>query len=445
VKTPSWSHTDDEGLYAIPVELEDEKHKASGSATLHVGNIAPYTTAWGYIWSHDIGVRPESSKLLCPDDPFKVGIIVKDPEGDEVHVKATIVETGQSVDLEREGDNITYTGILIAPGRPGKYTIRFDAVETKTKRKKRLPKTTSPLEVDPCAERNVTQVDVAGGTTPANRQALLIKVAGTPGTNCDEIRIKVPKKIAKEASAGLLPEGWVLRSEKDVLIISGSKVSVPCHLRVDTGMAKPPKKVDVEVMLEGEKLFHQKGTKVALHPPSRLSSNFDGILKFPPLICAGELIEFMPLDFEKTPLGGTWIVAGKPAVEVRGQDRYVVALPDNLSEGDSISLSYTDPYGIELYRTVALPEIQVAPCPKGVGPFITGVTRLVFPGDMICVCGFFPDLSSRYGLFLNGQSDHQVVSTSGGKDNKVEKMVKGIQRGDFNLTYKLVLDFCPCK
>ncbi len=538
VKTPSWSHTDDEGLHTIPVELEDEKHKANGEATLHVGNLAPYATAWGYIYGHDVGVRPESPKLLCPKDPFTVGIIVKDAEGDELQVKATIVETGQTVVLQREGANITHTGVLIAPANPGKYTIRFDAVETNTKRKKTLPPTFSPLEVDPCADRNVTQVDVAAGITPANRQALLIKVAGTPGTDCDEVRLKVSEKIASEASAGFLPNGWTLKSEKDVLIISGSKVSIPCHLRVDIGPSKPPKKLDVEVKLGGERLFHQKGTKVTFRPPCRVSDNFDGLLKFPPVVCSGEIIEFMPLDFEKTPLGGTWVVAGKTAVIIIKKNRYVVALPDNLNEGDTISLSYTDPYGIELYKTDALPEIQVVPCSKGDRPLITSVTRLAFPGQMICICGFFPDINSRYGLFLNGQpvsppvaassqvvilrlpenisvgiqqisgnaeagfaedkelqfkviqvngyvdrdtlmrgqstqlklwiegtdevlqleltnttpsiislegGDHQVLSTSGGKDNKIEKMVKGIQRGDFNLTYKLVLDFCPCK
>jgi hypothetical protein len=538
VKTPSWSHTDDEGLYPIPVEVKDEKNKASGEASLHVGNLAPMALAWGYIYGHDIGVRPESSKLLCPNDPFKVGIMVEDPEGDELQVKATIVETGQTVVLEQESGNKTYTGILIAPGKSGKYTIRFDAVETKTKRKKALPPTFSPLEVDPCAEANVTNVDVAARITKDNRQALLIKVAGDPGANCDEIRFKVSKKIASEASSGLLPEGWALDFDKDILKISGSKVSIPCYLWLDIGKSKPPKKVDVEVMLEGERLFHKKGAKVALHTPYRVSANFDDLLKFPPLICPGELIEFMPLDFNRTPLGGTWMVAGKTAVEIRGKDRYVVALPDNLKEGDSISLSYTDPYGIELYRTEALPEIKVASCPEGNQPVITDVTRLVFPGDMICVCGLFPDINSRYGLFLNGQSvsppvtassqvvilrlpedislgtqriggnpeagyaednelhfkviqvngyvdrdtllrgestqlklwiegtdevlqlelenttpniisleggDHQVVSTSGGEDNKVERVVKGIRRGDFNLNYTLVLDFCPCK
>jgi len=371
-----------------------------------------------------------------------------------------------------------------------------------------------------------------------NQQSLMMKIDGSPGVELDEIRIKLPKSNIIEAVSGMLPEGWILRPEKNILYISGPKVSVPCHLRVDMGKSPPPKKADVEVLIDGKRQFHKKEIKVILRSPVRVSDNFDDILKFPPVVSPGDEIEFEPFDLKKTPIGGTWVVAGETAELIIGKNRYVVTLPDDLAEGDAITLSYTNPYGMELYRTKALPELRIVPFIKGNLPSITGVTELAFPGDPVCVCGSFPDLSSRYGLTLNGQpvslpvssSSHvvilrlpddinpgpqiiggnpeagfeedsellfkviqvkgsidrdtlmrgestplklwiegtdevlqleltnntpniisleggneQVVSTSGGSDNKVERMVKGIKRGDFDLTYTLKLDFCPCE
>ena len=226
------------------------------------------------------------------------------------------------------------------------------------------------------------------------------------------------------------------------------------------------------------------------------------------------------------------------ALRALDKNSWVLTLPKIMDEETAFPAVYTDPYGLTLYKTDALPDIRIVPALKDQRPLITGVTKQVFPGDSICVCGAFPDEVSRNGLILSGQpvseplfssshvvvldipndmnpgpqviggdpssgffednqesfevirvngsvdqnvlrrgqstplqlwvegteeivqleltnntpgiisiegGDRQLLATSGGEDNKIEKMVKGLRRGDFDIAYKLELDFCPCE
>lgn len=542
----------------IPIHVEDRApdedfpkavlHKLDNKdLKIKAGDEPPEIKAYGFIYKMGGDPDPHQREGLCPGQPFKIGALVTDPEGDTIG-KVIATFDKREIDLAIAPGEKTHTGTTTAPLKPRKYKVKFKAWQTKPKRLKAkkveelyLTVISCPDEkpeiTKPAAQGIVTRVDVASGVNMAGKQAIKIKVSGSMGTSLDEILVKIPKKRLQEASAGSLPEGWTMSIAKENLVFSGPEIQTPCHLRIDLGRTLL-KKTDVEVMLDGNRLFRKRGLKVVKGPRIRLSDNFDDVLKFPPIVSLGDQIEFMPLDFEKTPLGGIWEVSGEPAIEIPGKGRYIAALPDSLIEGESISLSYTDPYGIELFRSDALPDIQIVSPVESEFPFISDVTRFAFAADLICVCGSFPNLSSRNGLLLNGQSldspvsasshvvvlrppenikpgtheiggnpeagysqenkhpftvievqgfidqdvirrggstqlsltvvgtdevlqlelknstpkiikleggNHQVISTSGGANNMLERTVTGLKRGDFILDYKLVLDFCPCR
>ena len=48
------------------------------------------------------------------------------------------------------------------------------------------------------------------------------------------------------------------------------------------------------------------------------------------------------------------------------------------------------------------------------------------------------------GIITLEGGDQQVVTTSGGADNALERQVRGVQRGNFSITYELNTDPCPC-
>ncbi|HEX9780447.1 MAG TPA: hypothetical protein VGB20_04455 [bacterium] len=148
VEADPFAHTDAPGRHDIPVEVSDGKpNTATSTEWIHVGNLAPEIATWGYIYEANEPVN--GHRHVCPNQEILVGAMVGDPEGDPVVVTATIVETGQQIELKREPGAATYTGVLIAPGAPGEYTIRFDAKET-VYDEQAAPFRTSPLTVDPC-------------------------------------------------------------------------------------------------------------------------------------------------------------------------------------------------------------------------------------------------------------------------------------------------------
>jgi hypothetical protein len=132
VTTP-FVHTDDPGQHLIPVEVHDEKNAGSGTDFIVVGNEKPEVRGSGYVYGFDgnpvdVAAVKEAPKQLCPNDPFRVGVILADAEGDPLTATVTIVETGQTVDLTNSSENI-WIADLRAPGTPGTYTLRFVGTE----------------------------------------------------------------------------------------------------------------------------------------------------------------------------------------------------------------------------------------------------------------------------------------------------------------------------
>src|SRR5262249_31738201 len=89
-------HIRQEGQYEIPAEAHDEKNSGTEKGLLFVGNEVPLITGTGYIFGGDgdpinvASVKTDAPKNLCPNDPFRVGLIMSDAEGDELVATVTI-------------------------------------------------------------------------------------------------------------------------------------------------------------------------------------------------------------------------------------------------------------------------------------------------------------------------------------------------------------------
>ena len=384
---------------------------------------------------------------------------------------------------------------------------------------------------------SITGVVVESRGDSDHQQTLLVEVKGEKSAKVDEVRLKLSKKILKSVSAGFLPFQWEFKVNKKYIFISGAEMELPIYVRLDLGETSPPGKTDAEIYHKGKLIYRKKGIIIKPRPPVQVSSDCSSIVAFPSVVSLGDLIELKPLNMKETPLGGTWKIAGQSAEYIKEKEFYKVILPETLTANSPISLSYIDPYGVELYKTQKLPEINIIPSAETIIPAINSVSPIVFVGDLICICGNFPNIDSRYGLRLDdskledlvsssskvvvyrlsadlesgkhhifgdqeigfepdevrefeairvsgsidrdklrlGEStplhlliegtektlslnltnetpnivsleggNKQVLFTSGGMNNRIEKMVHSVSPGDFKLNYELDLDFCPC-
>lgn len=176
-------HTDDSGAHTILGVAADDGAPEQGvaaiptnfTAGITVGNEPPVVGAIGFMTGTELVIL----KRVCPGDPITVGAVVKDPEGDPLTVTATILPGGTPQVLQKATGSSTYSGVMIAPGTPGEYTIRYDAVETNTNAPKshhRVMELTVlvcgdgeeppkvALGTDPVTEDNPTETALGGGT-----------------------------------------------------------------------------------------------------------------------------------------------------------------------------------------------------------------------------------------------------------------------------------------
>jgi hypothetical protein len=261
-------------------------------------------------------------------------------------------------------------------------------------------------------EGSITGVVVESRKDEDQQQTLLVEVQGEKDSQADEVHLKLPKKSIKTAAAGFMPEGWKLDYGNGLISMSGKSLNLPLYFRIDLGQVTPPVKTDVEVFHEGKRKFKKKGLIILRKPPVRVSDDFTSVLKFPQVISPGDWLWLKPLDFKKTPASGTWKVGGLEAEYIKDKEYYTVTLPTTLEKDTPISLSYTDPYGVDLYLSPKLGYTRVRFFPEESTANITGVSPMVFVKDMICVCGYFPDDASRNGILVDGRSLGAPVSAS---------------------------------
>ena len=176
------------------------------------------------------------------------------------------------------------------------------------------------------------------------------------------------------------------------LVLAGAAVSI---LQAALAVAQPANAV---------------GLTEAVQPPTRV---------FP-----GDEIELIVLDPARFPREGQWTIAERliePA-DARAGAGYSLpfTLPADFPESwDRLPIEYADPGGQVLYdsrldaRPVGLAAISdPAPFREGVGR-LTGSTPAAAPGERFCVCGFFPNPTSRAGLLLDGAALNDPISATG--------------------------------
>lgn len=405
----------------------------------------------------------------------------------------------------------------------------------------------------PQQKGTITGVVVATRTDQEGGHSILFEASSSlAGQLVDQIRVKLPKNAAQEISPHLLPPQWDFALKGRELILTGPPLQgqQKIYINLDIGAVTAPANLEVQLLSQGRRLL-KKRVPVSLLPPLRVAKSLDELMVMPRVVSPGEQIQFEALDPERTPGPGSWTVAGveaeelakPPATQVAGspaeKPRYTLHLPDDLKLGDPIEVAYTDPWGDRIVYVPAVEDVVVVLASAGVSPkpMLTACTPRAFPGNTICVCGWFPDETAWNSLTLNGEplgapvsaasrtvyvrlpaemqpgphviagdpaagfsssdtaqvtvlvvggeidrnkllrgedtklrlwvqgteerislhlrnttpgivslegGQDQVVTTSGGADNRLEELVHAVSPGDFTIIYELDADSCPC-
>ena len=131
--TKKFLHTDVPGVYQIVTNAEDgdkPPHKVSRPANLEVRTSAPDITGIGMVWGQDPMPVPPPDHL-CPDQLFTFGVIIEQPQGLAMTVKAGIGTPGNppaapGTPMAHTSRHI-YTVTMQAPHDPGVYMIEVIA------------------------------------------------------------------------------------------------------------------------------------------------------------------------------------------------------------------------------------------------------------------------------------------------------------------------------
>jgi hypothetical protein len=145
----------------------------------------------------------------------------------------------------------------------------------------------------------------------------------------------------------------------------------------------------------------------------RVIEHLDGLIRLPPLITPGEVIEIAPLNPAKTPPGGRWTVAGveaRPVAPREDSDRLRVQLPADLDPMGPLPVVYTDAHGQRIVEASGLEQVRVVPLspvstasPAPAAPRISRCGSQWVQDGVACACGWFPDQAARDGLLIDGR------------------------------------------
>lgn len=255
-----------------------------------------------------------------------------------------------------------------------------------------------------------TQAALDRGAEPHSVTGVTLDIQGV-----DEISVKLEKDDNKKSKALYLPDGWSTSAEDSELKLTGAPLDGRKDVYIRITVGRVIEKTQVRIFRDGKKIFDAKITVFRL-PDVHLADTIEDYLMLPPRVCPGEEIEFEPLEPNLTPAGGEWLIADTPATEIAGPPvtdypRYKVTIRADLKPGDTISVQYTDPWGVAILKVTVAKEVQVVALPEGTTPRIYDCTPRAFAGSFLCVCGFFPNQAWK-GVRLDGKPVPIIVSTS---------------------------------
>jgi hypothetical protein len=146
-------------------------------------------------------------------------------------------------------------------------------------------------------------------TFDAGSRALTLLWAAGPAI--DELRLIVPPRLAERLHPVDFPDGWYLRREAGSLTLAGPAAEPPVRFRLALGEGAAPRTVAVEVRSADHPVFASDDLPVL--PAPAPTSKIEGLLLLPPVVSPGERVLLQVLDRERTPLAGTWRLAGVAA------------------------------------------------------------------------------------------------------------------------------------
>ncbi len=213
INPDTFAHTRDSGTHKITARAEDgpgpngsSPNGTSFETEIKIGNDPPTVGAIGYMTGTEMVILKE----VCPRGLITVGAQIHDREDDTVKVTATILPGGMPEEMNFNPGSSTYTLVILAPDKPGKYAIRFDVVETATNEKKKAARSIE-LTVKPCgleeehpqAAPPAAPIEVAIGGNPGSDVQVQPIPPALPGQNSADLEAAV-------ALSELFYYGWAL-------------------------------------------------------------------------------------------------------------------------------------------------------------------------------------------------------------------------------------------
>lgn len=148
--------------------------------------------------------------------------------------------------------------------------------------------------------------------------------------------------------------------------------------------------------------------------------HLEGLVRLPPLVSPGEVIEFTPLNPARTPPDGRWLVAGAEARPVAQSEadsdppRLRVQLPPDLHPMGPLQVVYLDPKGQRLVEASGLEQVRVVPLGAEEPPWprLSRCGSRWVQDGVVCACGWFPGESSRTGILIDGRPAGLWIASS---------------------------------
>lgn len=262
---------------------------------------------------------------------------------------------------------------------------------------------------------SISGVVVAQRDDGSGNQELVVAVPSAwDGQPLDGVTVTLDTKQAKRAVSKELPDGWNMDRKKDTLTFSGPKLAnepiIPIRIGLD-GRAKIPA-VDLGLVSGGRTVWSSPFVPIEW-PPVGQPLPITDLVELPQVVSPGETASFSPLDPKKTPPGGTWTINDEPTVWNGDfeEPAYEYTAGLDWKSNLELELEYSDYWGESVVEGVDY-DTEINSGEPGIDVQITDCTPQVLTGGRFCVCGSFPDETSKLGVLLNGTPLGAPVSAS---------------------------------